>query len=256
MPDFRDFRLGRLPHDPDALAAAPHILSPRYAAMLPPTTLDLSGLDYRPRMFGNDMLPDCSAAGLANGMIAQGALFGVEPAIQDGLVPAFYADCVGVPPTFEDMAATEGAVLLDVLQRQARGGFDVGQPAPLFGFAGTVPTDRVSIAHCMAAFGGCYVGVDLYERDLEGAEILDDDGVQPPGAFQGGHCMWLWDYLRLDDRATGRAATWGVLQPFTWRWLAARIREAHGIWWRQLMPAMPTAIDEARLAEAQATLIG
>jgi hypothetical protein len=255
MPDFTGYRLGRLPHDPDALAAAPRLLSPRYAAIAPPPTLDRSGIDYRPRLFGNDALPDCSAAGLANGMLAQGALGGIEPVVLDGLVPTFYAGCVGVPATFEDMAATEGAVLLDVLQRQARGGFDVGEPVPLFGFAGTVPTDRASIAHCMAEFGGCYVGVDLYERDMEGAPTLDDDGVQPSGALVGGHCMWLWDYLRLDDRATGRAATWGTRQPFTWRWMMARIREAHGVWWRQLMPAVPTALDEARLAEALATLV-
>jgi hypothetical protein len=34
MGDFRDFRLGRLPHDPAKLAAAPPILHPRYADFL------------------------------------------------------------------------------------------------------------------------------------------------------------------------------------------------------------------------------
>ena len=45
-------RLGRLPHDSSAVAAAPTL---RYAAEAPPPpTLDRSSVKYQPQMLGND----------------------------------------------------------------------------------------------------------------------------------------------------------------------------------------------------------
>ena len=142
-----DFRLGRLPCDQQALAEAPAIMAGRYAAMPPPATCDRRDIAYQPRMFANNDLPDCSAAGLANGMLAVGAIAGFEPVIDDTLVPAFYAGCVGCEPTEAAMAATDGAVLLDVLAWQDRHGFDVGQQVPLVAVWGTLPLSRAGLAH-------------------------------------------------------------------------------------------------------------
>jgi hypothetical protein len=192
-------------------------------------------------------LPDCSAAGLANSALAIGALGGFEPVVQDALVPTFYASCVGCQPTEAAMAATDGVTLLGALQRAVTAGFDVGQPTPLFPATGPVATNRASLAHAMDQFGGAYVGIRLYERDMEMLAVWDADGSDP-GALVGRHCVFLWDFLGLGDQQTGRMATWGAFQTFTWRWLASRLDEAHALFFRQLAPAQASAVDEDRLA--------
>ena len=131
-------RLGRLPADPAALARAPSLAAHRFAALAPPAAIDRGAVPFAPGLYENDTLPDCTAAGLANaaGMVA--ALNGFSLAIDPARVPAFYAGCVGCAPTDAAMAATDGAVMLDVLTRQAVEGFDVG-PQLLAGLFGTLP---------------------------------------------------------------------------------------------------------------------
>jgi hypothetical protein len=180
-------------------------------------------------------------------MLAVGAVGGFEPVIDDALVPALYAAVVGCQNTQVAIRATAGARLLDALSWQERHGFDVGQQVPLVAISGIVPVGRLQVARCVADLGGAYVGIDLYERDMEMPVTWDDDG-RDPGAMVGGHAIWVWDYTGLTDTNTGRVATWGALQLFTWRWLMKRIREAHGLFWRQLAPAMESAVDVERLA--------
>ena len=232
-------RLGRLPADPAALARAPTLAAHRFAAMPPPPRLDRSHIAFQPGLYGNDHLPDCTAAGLANaaGMVA--AINGFELAIDADKVPLFYAACVGVPATDAAMEATDGAMLLDVLTRQVQSGFDVGLPVPMVGLHGTLPLQRSVLASAMARLGHTYLGVTLLERDMDQAAVWDvsaDDG-----AVVGGHCVVAWDYGGLGDGDTVRLATWGGWQPATWQWLAARLDEAHGLVWRQL--ATPGGVD-------------
>ncbi len=241
------YRFGRLPHDPAALAAAPGLLAPRYASVVPLPTLDRRALPFSPRLCQNDALPVCAAAALVNAVLAVGAIGGFEPVVNEALALPFYAGVAGCAPTEAAIAATDGVTLLAALQRQAQAGFDVGQQVPLRAIAGTIPLTRAAIAHCMLNFAVCYVGVDLYERDMEMPPLWDDDG-RDPGALVGGHCLDFWDYLGVADTDTGRAATWGAFQPFTWRWVRARCQEAHGLYWRQLAPAMSAAVDQDRLA--------
>ena len=84
-------RLGRLPHDPAALASAPSFAAHHFAAVKPPALLDRSHIEFAPGLYRNDDLPDCSAAGLANaaGMVA--ALNGYGLAVNPDKVPLFYA---------------------------------------------------------------------------------------------------------------------------------------------------------------------
>ena len=103
----------------------------------------------------------------------------------------------------------------------------------------------------MALLGIGYWGVDLYERDMDTPcdEPWDDDGASP-GALVGGHCLVAWDYAGLGDTDTGRLATWGRLQSFTWRWARSRLREAYVLLWPQLQLADGTnwaGVDIERL---------
>jgi hypothetical protein len=113
-----------------------------------------------------------------------------------------------------------------------------------------VPCSRVAIAHTTDRFVCANLGIRLYERDEEAAGVLDADGSDP-GAMVGRHSLLTFDYTGLGDTDRVRLITYGTLWTVTWRWIAARIDEAHGLFFRELMPASLSAIDASRLAEAE-----
>jgi hypothetical protein len=246
-------RLGRLPHDPAAVAAAPSLATHHYAVMAPPDRLARSGVAFAPQLRNNDTLPVCTSVGLLNGALGIEALnTNGDLAIAEGVELPFYAGCVGCAPTATAIAATDGATLLDVLRRQSSRGFDIGAAAPLSADFASIPvTDRACLANSMALLGVGYWGVDLYQRDMDtvGDQPWDDDGSSA-GAAVGGHCLVAWDYAGLGDTDTGRLATWGRFQSFTWRWARARLREAYVLLWPELQRADGTnwvGVDVDRL---------
>ena len=234
-------RLGRLPHDPAAVARMPSLAGHAFAGTPVPPKLDRSATDFTPGMFGNDTIPDCTAAGLANAVSAVATVAGYAPVIDPTLVPVFYAACVGCDPTHEAMAATDGAVMLDVLMRQQRSGFDVGQQEPLVGQFGRLTLDRLHLAAAMNRLGHAYLGVTLHDADMALPPVIDLSDAM--GAVAGGHCIVAWDYGGLRDTDTVRVATWGQWQRVTWRWLLAALDEAWGLAWA---PA-PAGVDMAAL---------
>ena len=228
-------RLGRLPHDPAALALAPSLAGHKLAAMLPSPVIDRRQVPFAPRMFDNDTLPDCTAAGMANLTLAIGALNGFQPIVLDPAVPAFYADTIGQHgATLAALAATDGAVMLDVMRYTASRGFSTGAQllVPRFG---VLAVDRLRIATAIDRLGGAALGVTLYARDMDGAEspaTWTADGN--PGAVEGGHALMAWDYSGLDNDHTVRLATWGGFKTCTWAWIEARCDEAYGLVFDQL----------------------
>jgi len=255
MTDFSHYRFGRRPQSILALAQAPKLMAARFGQVPPPPVLDRSKVDFRPRMFGNDAWPDCTAAAIGNLIIAAGALNGFDPVVEDASIPAFYAAVAGIADTPASLAASDGVVLLSALERASHQGIDVGQQQRLFPFIGTVACNRYAIAHTMAEFAAADLGIRLYERDMEcvaAGKVLDASGSDP-GALVGRHSLLTWDYTNLGDAGYVSLVTYGTVRVWigTWRWLAARTDEAHGVYFRSLMPAALTAVDEARLAEAR-----
>ncbi len=220
--------LGRIRHDPVALARAP---SHRFGAVPPPMVLDRSATAFEPGLYQNDTLPDCTAVALANAARGVAALNGFDLVLEQASVPAFYGACVGNPA---NLAATGGAVMLDVLARQAAQGFDIG-PQTLHGLYATIDTrSRSALACGMARLGAGYWGVTLRERDMQRTAVWDVQADRDDGDVVGGHAVVAWDYRGLADGDTLRIGTWGAWQPATWAWVAARLDEAYGIVWRQL----------------------
>ena len=240
MIDHRHRRLGRLRHDPEALAAAPQLADHSFAAIAPAPMMDRQAVPFQPRMFSNDILPVCTCAALANAALAVSALNGFQTLIVDAAVPAFYAACLGMPGASNtELAETDGAVAMDVLRRQAVAGFDAGQETRLVALFGTVPLDRTRLAVTIARLGVGYWGVRLHARDMDtvgSAEPWDADR-RDPGRFEGGHMLNAWDYTGLADTSLVRLATWGGFKAATWRWVEARLDEAYGLIWRQLARA-------------------
>ena len=161
-------RLGRLPHDPAELTRAPSLMTHTFGVIAPPQACDRSTVPFTPGLYQNDTIPDCTAAGLANAASAAAALAGFVLAIDPVRIPAFYAACVGCDATEAVMAATDGAVVLDVLARAVTAGVDIGEQVSLVPMFGTVdPRNRAALATGVAVLGSGYWGVTLRERDME-----------------------------------------------------------------------------------------
>lgn len=227
-------RFGRLAHDPIALASVP---AHRFGAVPPPPALDRRSVDFMPGLYQNNYLPVCTAVALANSARATAALAGYQLVVDPALVPAFYAACVGVPDTDAAMEATDGAVALDVLARQARDGFNVG-PQTLYGQSAAIDVaSRSDLASGIARYVG-YWGITLHDRDMQTVGGRWD--VVPgrdDGPVVGGHMIIAWDYFGLADSDVVRVGTWGTLQQTTWRFVRARLNEAYGVAWPQLQAA-------------------
>lgn len=240
-------RLGAIPTPRQRLETTPPLPWRHFAAVPPPATLDRRDIRYQPRLCDNDTLPVCTAAGLVNAALAVAALDGTSLKIDDDKVLDFFAGVVGCAPTKAAIAATPGAVILDVLQQQVQQGFDTGGQTPLVGLHGTVALTRTALANTAALYGSAYLGVSLHDRDMQGG-VWDDGG--DPGPLIGGHLLLLWGYQGLRDEDLVSLVTWGRFQPATWRWVRARAIEAHGLYWRQLSPARMSIEDSDALAAA------
>jgi hypothetical protein len=226
-----NIRLGRLPHDPVALASAP---AHKFGASPPPAALDRSAVPFTPLLGQNDVYSNCTVVSVQNMIEAQSALSGFGQSYIDPVKALeFFATMHGNPP---DLVNAGGLVYLDVMNRVAASGFDTGHDT-LFGIPGTVSQDRPSIALAMEHLGGVGLGITLREADEEDwadGRMIDAKPGQDRGKVVGGHAIFGWDYLGLADDATFRAVWWGKLVPTTWRFLQQALDEAHGARWPQL----------------------
>jgi hypothetical protein len=227
-------RLGRLPHDPHRLAQARAL---RYGAVLPPARI-IRDRSWSPTLGCNDTLPDCTAVAVANGArMFSRCNASTDVAIPDAAIIGFYADCIGQPgASSEQLAATNGAIMLDVMERQQANGFAIGGQVPLVAdFAAIPPGDRYGLATAIARCGHVQLGVALAIADqTDGTWDTTTSGDQQPGSW-GGHALVAYAYEGLGDTDIVWLATWGQWQAATWRWISARLEEAYALAWRQLL---------------------
>ncbi|MDE2469421.1 MAG: hypothetical protein KGL35_11910 [Bradyrhizobium sp.] len=237
---------GRLPHDPAAfLKTRPvpyRMMMPQMGAVKRP--------DWQPCLGHNDVWGTCSTTGLANAARMVEMATGGDLDLSDDLIAEAFAAWTGTAYNDAAMRASAGAVLLDILNQQAAGGFNAGTPTPLVGLVGRIGTSRMLLARAIQTFHHAYIGVDLRQRDMEQVAVWDIAAGRDDGPVAGGHCVALYDFAGLGDADTVRIATWGTLMPATWSWVEARIMEAYALAWRQLeMPNVDfDALEEALVA--------
>lgn len=237
--DPSNVRLGRRPHEAARIAKVqPH----RMGASKPPSKLDRSNIPFVPGMYGNDTLPNCTAVSTAN--IARAFSWvrtGCDIPIDPAKVPAFYALCLGIPDTEAAIMASDGAVILDVLERAAAHGYDVGQQVSLFPSHASIDAgNRAAIADAALLHGAADLGVALSISDQKMSvwdTVAPADAGDPTPSSWGGHDLFLWDWDGLDDTSLVRLGTWGGFQLATWRWVQARAEEAFALDWPQLVAA-------------------
>ncbi|RFD18588.1 hypothetical protein DY926_15845 [Komagataeibacter melaceti] len=248
----------------------PHLSSMRgFMARQAPARLDRSHIDPHPAMLGNDRIGDCTSAGIGNHLHATAALAGFDVAdITTDAAVRFYSLSTGYVPG--KPATDNGGIEVDVLGYAQREGYALATQTlfPLWGSAD--PADLNGVRNIAAGLSAAYLGVQLADADM----WQDQDGNLPPvwdtdspaahgdptPGSAGGHCLLLWDYTGTADTDLVTLLTWGAKQKATWRWVRSRIMEAHGLAWRQLLPAgmlSPSGQDgEALVAANDAYLDG
>ena len=218
--------LGRKPHD--ALRVG-QIAKHRMGAGGPlPPAISRSNSAWTPTLAQNDVLPTCTVAGLANSFRAWCLTRHVpfDPTVEDGALFDLYAAVAGCAPTPAAIGATDGLVMLDLLDHVRLHGFRfrADQPPAEMDFAAIDPTDLRAVRDSILVHGSAYGGFSLYASDV--AEPTRWDG-QPAPPSVGGHCAVPWGY----SESGFEDLTWGQIVTDDLAWWSTRAEECYSIAW-------------------------
>lgn len=178
-------------------------------------------------MFGNDVLGDCTLAGVAHAIQVWSLNSGTEAAITDQQVVDAYSKWDGY--VVGDAATDQGGVELDVLNKWREQGF-AGHA--LTAFADVSVGNHAEARQAIALFGGIYIGVSLpLSAQNQVGKAWDvspwydfDDKSYAVGSW-GGHCVFVTGY----DADGLTCVTWGALQRMTWSFWNRYVDEAHAL---------------------------
>lgn len=224
--DFVEYCLGRLDHDPARAAAVePHVLAAEAPA---PDEFLLSDIAWTPSLVKNNILPTCTMAGLLNAARIWALRHGFDLVSVDDNLLADYARIAGCADTIAAIAATDGLMMLDVMDYAAAGKFDVGEQAALIPRVKRIDfTSMAAVRDAIVKTGSACIGVTLRAADVQpGAKWLGD--LTNTGPVAGGHCITLYKY---SANGLFGAATWGDTIEVDEAWLASRTEEAYSLAW-------------------------
>jgi hypothetical protein len=234
-------RLGRKPHDAQRVAAVP---KHRFGAVSAPPIMMRTLTNFMPGMYGNDTLPDCTAVSLTNSARSVAySLYEYDLNVFAPDVPLFYGDVIGAPAG-SDLADTNGANMLDVIEYQSKNGFNIGTQSLVANYKTLDFTVQNELMMAMFISAHAYLGITLYNSDMETCQvggILDQVPGVDPGPVDGGHAINAYCYSGPNPTDLVYFGTWATWQPCTWRWLQSRIEEAYVLSWLQLEAPKPTA---------------
>src|ERR1700731_1971313 len=152
--DFANVAFGRKPHDQARVDAAPqHRMS---AEAPPPEDCPRPTILRKPSLVMNNTLPTCTMAGILNYLRAWAQAFhGFDLPENDQLLIDLYAACYGCEPTVEAVAATDGVVLMDVLEYVQANGFKIDdQNTVELTFSAIDVADMTAVRGSIAETGG------------------------------------------------------------------------------------------------------
>ena len=242
--------LGRNPHRPEFLAAAPTAADYMGSLPTPPDQIDWSQ-NVAPDAWGvyanagPDAIGDCTACGAAHATIAWES-YGMPgysfPTTQE--VIAVYSATGGYVPG--QPATDNGATCEAVLTRWLNVGFTFGgKGARLIAYAKIDPKNFAEVRQGLWAFGQLYVGAQMMV-----AQQSEAIWTTTSGPVWGGHCF---DIIAADaDANTLTCISWGQKVEMTADWFAACVEECYVL----LSPlwlakgAAPSGLEVAALQSA------
>lgn len=223
------FISGVLPHDPDR----PHLLLEAIltaSAAPPPASFD--GLSAVPTgawgMLGNDLVGDCTCAGLAHQRIADvHASQGTVLKVTDKQTLRFYEN-FGYRPGDPD--SDRGALCQDVLETWQKLGF-LGEKVQAF--ARVKVSNRTQVKQAISTLGPLYIGFTVTQSAEDQFNAGQPWSLVPGSPELGGHCVIVGSYD--DDYLT--CVTWGALQRMSWAFFEAQASEAWALFGRDNVSA-------------------
>lgn len=191
-------------------------------------------------LYGNDILGDCTAAGVAHMLMAWSANANTEITPTDHDVIKLYSAVSGYDPNTGEN--DNGAVELDVLNYWRKHGIAQHK---IYAYASLQPRNHSHIKAAVYLFGGVYIGLAL-PLSAQNQDIWDI----PHGGFAGngrpnswgGHAVNVVSYT--EDYIT--VVTWGALKKLTWAFADHYMDEAYSVLSKDFLDSKgvaPNAID-------------
>ncbi len=215
-----DYALGKQPAiiHADTLRLSNYLQPELLAA--PPASVDLtSGIVTWP-MYGNDLLPDCTAAAAAHLSEIWSLLAGVEYIPEEPEVEALWLASNGNDPT-------QGAYMLNLLREWQHKPLKGGVAPYAYVYVNWQLSQMVKTA--IALFGGLYVGLAMprsamYQTGPDGIWSIVV-GTDADWGSWGGHAVNIVGY---DERGL-TCITWGQKQKMSWAFFNRYCDEAWAV---------------------------
>jgi hypothetical protein len=220
-----------------------------YKASLPaaPPSYDFSNRIHDLSVLQNNILGDCTAAGIAHLVQAWAAYNGVTYIPSDAATLALYEGSCGYNPA--DPSTDSGGTLIDVLKYVKANGFDGHE---IDAYVAVNPKNLDEVKQALYYFGGLYVGVQLplsaQDQTVWDVPFFGIRGKGEPGSW-GGHA--IANILDYDERGL-TTITWGALKLMTWEFFQTYCDEAFCILspdWYGPEKVAPTGFDSKALAQ-------
>lgn len=159
-------------------------------------------------MDGNDLLGNCTCAGLAHLITLWDGLIGKQTVMPADDVIALYRKLTGGPDT--------GLACIDVLNYWMNN--EVNGHKPL-GYVAIDPTNITHVKQAVDIFGSVYIGFKTQSDTLP--DFHQGITWQPGQTDNDGHCVVVTAY----SPACVRVLTWGGTQLGTWGWFTHMVDE-------------------------------
>lgn len=220
-----------------------------YKKSLPPAppSYDFSNRIHDLGMLQNDVLGDCTCAGIAHLVQAWAAYNGESFVPTDAAVLDLYEKACGYNSA--DPSTDQGGELISVLKYVKENGFE-GHAIDAYVLVNA--KNKEEIKQALYYFGGLYVGVQLplsaQNQTVWDVPFLGVRGKGEPGSW-GGHC--IANILDYDDKGL-TTITWGNTKLMTWEFLETYCDEMYCVLspdWYGSEKVAPTGFDSNTLAQ-------
>lgn len=201
----------------------------RYFTALPapPQNVDWTKGQTSFGMLRNDVLGDCSIAGIGHAIQVWSQNTSTEATITDDDVQAYYEAWCGYNPA--DPSTDAGGILLYVLKDFKKDGFVDHR---LVGYGAAISSVK-TVQQAISLFGGVYIGFNVPQfimpSDGEPPKVWD---VQPglDNTIVGGHCVFVAGYSTDEFGAvTFKLISWGEVYSMTQAFWAHFVDESYAL---------------------------
>jgi hypothetical protein len=213
-----------------------------------PTQEDWSGKVPSWPLYGNDVLGDCTAAGVGHMLMCWSANANTEVVPTDHDVVTLYSAVSGYDPSTGEN--DNGAVEIDVLNYWRKTGIASHK---IYAYASLGTRNHNLIKAAVYLFGGIYIGIALplsaQNQDVWDISANGFRGDGRPGSW-GGHAINLVGFTQ--DYLIG--VTWGALKKMTWAFADHYMDEAYAVLSQDFIDSKGIAPNAVNWSALQADL--